>query len=139
MELKDIERVMVRNHSAGENWFQLLYGLRNIDASGSVTHLSYKLVHGSGIEVCEPVMGYVYGAPANSWKLYAAAVKGGSHCWRDHSGMDSRVVRQGETKAQMSLIWWLARIKTYDRSSSAPRVLVRDAMEFRTMFISEFK
>ena len=51
----------IANHSAVDRWFQLQFGLRTVNVLGQVTGISFKLVHGSGVVVCGPIMGSVYG------------------------------------------------------------------------------
>ena len=73
--------VRIANHAAVDRWFDLQFGLRTVNASGQVTGISFKLVHGTGVVVCGPIMGSVYGASPTTWKSISDVIMKGGTSW----------------------------------------------------------
>ena len=121
LEQREADRQLIKNHTAGDNWFTLLHSLRTVNAEGSVTHLDFKIVHGSGVSICGPVMGEVYGAPKSTWKAITSAILAGQHHWRDQLASQIRQVTKNEdTKVFQSFSWWLDRVRTYANKAHPP-------------------
>ena len=110
-----------------------------MNASNEVTSIDFKLVHGSGIQVCQTIMGAAYHSPPSTWKSICDAIRHGEQRWRDRAHAAAvRATESKSVKVLQSEIWWSDRIKMYEPSSSRPHVLLYDACEFTEVFKSEF-
>ena len=104
---------MTKCHAAGDKWFSLLYSLRVVNEHGRVASMDFKIVHGSGVSVCGPFMGDVYGAPKSTWAAICSAILDGQNSWRDRlKTAQTDLAHNQETKVEHSFVWWLDRIKT---------------------------
>ena len=113
LDPKELARQLTKCHAAGDKWFAMLFNLRVVNEHGQVVAITFKIVHGSGVAVCGPFMGDVYGAPKATWKAICDAIMAGSSCWRDRLSKNSTdLARSNETKVQHSSVWWLDRIQT---------------------------
>ena len=69
---------------ATEKWWDLVYGARQIaDNSQTVTGVAFRIVHGSGIEVCSAAACWCYCAPNSTWSLMIKACKSGRTVWTE--------------------------------------------------------
>ena len=69
---------------ATQQWFKTVSDSRLFDASTqSITGFAFKLVHGSGVEVCSLAASWLYGCSRHTWGAMMKAVLAGETSWNE--------------------------------------------------------
>ena len=127
-------KMRVPNHTAVKRFFQLQRDLRTVDAHGNVTGIGFKLVHGSGIQVCGPHMGRVYGCNPTTWETQSKDIMKGAVEWggnTDALGTETRrQLNAPDTKLEVCTAWWFEEAEQYEACPNDPHCLLHDACEW---------
>jgi hypothetical protein len=136
----EVKRKMIPNYTAGDNWFSLVFGLREISSTQAGVHgISYKIASGSGFAVCEAIMARVYHVPQATWDQICHAVLHNEVHWRDRGEKQARKHAQDqETKLSVIEHWFLDRYEMFDSTTVNSGYLLHDACVWEDVVKKEF-
>ena len=103
----------VRHGIATARWFDVVHRSRVVDMkSVNGTQLSFRLLHGSGLEVCSGACRFLYAAPPTTWDAMQTAVRTNEREWRPIERASVNITkRSSETKKNDASVWWLDRFE----------------------------